>query len=129
LEKEVILKSFDGKTSSGKVTIQRWSKKERFRRAAKFLAGAWALAVLSILLPIAHFFLVPAFFLAGPIGAYFVFKHESAVSGGHGICPGCGASFDIVKSPDRWPLEDVCSKCRTHVSILGDSPIAESELT
>jgi hypothetical protein len=117
IEKTVFLKSFVGKSSAGKVSIRYWSPKERLYRALKLLGFAWALAVVSVILPIVHVFLVPGFFVAGPLGAFFLYKQESIVEGGKSICPDCGNDFDIVRSPNKWPLEDVCSKCHAHVTV------------
>ena len=117
IEKQVIVKTRDGKSSSGKVIVQRWSRKGRVRRSLKILGFIWILAVLSVFLPIAHFILVPVFFIAGPIVAHFIYKQESAVVGGESLCPNCGKQLPIVSGPNKWPLEDLCSNCQTHVLV------------
>ena len=117
IEKQVTVKTRDGKSSAGKVFVQSWSRKERVKRSLKVLGFTWLLAVLSVFLPIAHFFLVPAFLIAGPIVAHFIYKQESAVLGGESLCPSCGKLLPIVGGPNKWPLEDLCSNCQTHVII------------
>lgn len=105
------------KTSAGEVSILTWTKRERTARAVKSLAGVWALAAFSILVPVLHFFLVPGFLLAGPLLATFLYRQHSTVSGGNGTCPACGKPFEIVKARDEWPLRDICNACHEHVRI------------
>ena len=73
----VIVRSDTGKTSLGQVRIQEWDKKARTSRAAKFWIYCWGLSLLSVIIPIAHFFLVPGFLLAGPVGAW-IFSTQSS---------------------------------------------------
>lgn len=117
IEKKVVVKTRDGKTSLGKVSIQQWSQPERLKRALKFGGFSWLLAVGSVFLPIAHFILVPLFLLAGPVVAILTFKQESVVLGGETICPSCQKPLPIVRSPNKWPLGDLCSSCQNHVVI------------
>jgi len=106
-----------GKRSAGEVRIQRWSSSARLTRGAKALGLMWGLAIASIIVPFAHFFLVPAFLVAGPIVAYFIGRQRSTVLGGTGKCPACDAPFVIGKCTEAWPIDDVCEKCRKPVRI------------
>ena len=60
---------------------------ERLRRGAKLWATLWALAALSVLIPGAHFVLVPGFFVAGPIAGWLRTRQTRGVLGGEGACP------------------------------------------
>src|ERR1035437_9316158 len=105
-------------STKGSVEIIFWSSAECTRRGVKFMLLAWALAFVSIFLPLLHFFLVPGFFLGG-IGALFYFANvESEIKGGSGECPKCKAPFIIERSRNRWPVSDLCTKCMTQVRIL-----------
>jgi hypothetical protein len=117
IEKKVVVKTRDGKSSPGKVYIQSWTKSERLKRSFKFWGFIWLLALISVFLPGAHFFLVPTFLIAGPIVARYIFKQESMVTGGETICPQCSKPLPIAKGPDIWPLDDLCSLCQTHVTL------------
>src|SRR4051794_18352309 len=88
----------DEKSGAGTALIQEWSQKERSRRALRMLGILWGLMLISVLIPVAHFVLVPAFFLAGPIVAFIVHDQRKAIVGGEGICPQCGKPFTIAKS-------------------------------
>jgi len=118
----VVVKTWDGRSSKkGNVSVESWEKPERLRRAIKTLGLGWGLAFISIFLPGAHFFLVPGFFVGGPVAAYLVSRQRSVVLGGEGICPNCGAKLIIVRGPVQWPLEDVCTQCQNHVRIEEDT--------
>src|SRR4051794_19573388 len=86
----VNVQSDTGKSSTGEVRLRVWDKKERTRRALRFWLYCWILSLLSVALPILHFFLVPAFFIAGPFGAWIVSTQGSGVLGGQTTCPDCG---------------------------------------
>jgi hypothetical protein len=107
----------DGKESSGEVFIESWSPRVRLIRALKFLGICWGAMVIAVFIPILHFILVPAFFVAGPIVAAIIYQQTSVVLGGFGICPYCGEEMSIVRSRDRWPLDDLCDHCRRTVAI------------
>ena len=110
------------KTSAGETRVQRWDRPARIRRAAKIWAGCWAAAALSVLIPVAHFLLVPAFFLAGPIVAFSRWRQVSSVLGGDGACPACGAPMWIAENADEWPLFQLCESCRTTIRIEKSGP-------
>jgi hypothetical protein len=114
---EVNLKARNGKTTDGNVTVTQWSQPERLNRALKFGGMTWGLALISILLPIVHFVLVPSFLIAGPIVAYFSYRQKSIVNEGSGTCPYCGSVVSIGKGPNRWPIEELCVKCQNNINV------------
>ena len=103
--------------ASGEVRIARWDKRARLLRAAKAWATLWVLAVLSVLLPVAHFVLVPGFLIAGPIVAFKRLRQESGVLGGEGTCPSCGKGMSIDVHADEWPLYAICQGCRASARV------------
>lgn len=114
---KVFVKSMRGNIAEGTVQIQFWDKSMRTKRALKFLAICWALAVVSIVIPLAHFVLVPAFLIAGPIGASRFWNQTSIVLSGSSTCPDCKSALPIVRSSDQWPLSEMCSKCQTNLNV------------
>lgn len=105
------------KRSSGEVFIRHWTPKERLLRSLKAFFIWLFIAILSIAIPILHFVLVPLFLLIAFVMSFIVYAHSSMILGGVGTCPFCGETLEIVKKPDRWPLDDICSKCSRHVVI------------
>ena len=107
----------DVRHAAGEIRFQHWDRAARLLRAAKAWAVLWGLAVVSVLIPVAHFILVPAFFIAGPIAAFRRFRQESGILGGEGLCPACGGRIVIEAHADDWPLFDICGVCRASVRI------------
>lgn len=109
---------YTDRISTGIVYYKEWQVKEKARRALKAFGLMWGLAILSVAIPIAHFVLVPVFFLAGPIAALIIFSRESAILGGVGTCPDCNEIFDISKSKPQKSMKDVCSCCHHQIFVI-----------
>jgi hypothetical protein len=77
----------------------------------------WGLAVVSVLLPVVHFVLVPALLIAGPITALARYRRASGVLGGEGVCPECDALLTVESAADEWPFSEVCETCGAAVRI------------
>lgn len=108
-------------TSNGHVYYREWTAKDKTQRAFKVLGTLWALATLSVFIPIAHFVLVPLFFISGPIAFAIVFNRENVILGGVAECPDCKQIFDIAKSKVDWPLKDICSLCYHQLTITNNA--------
>ena len=114
---EVWIKTPTGKVSRGEVRIQTWDRKQRVKRGLKLLGFCWAMSLVTVIIPLAHFILVPGFFIAGPIGAWIISGQDSVILGGQGTCPSCDTFLTIVRGPNRWPLSDLCAQCQASVSL------------
>ncbi len=108
---------FSDKEKIGEVRIKSFNQKERIIRGLKFLGIFWGSAILAVFIPMLHFILVPLLFLVGIIIAAFVSQTKSVVLGGESVCPKCESFLPIVRSSDQWPLTDLCSNCRSTVTI------------
>src|SRR5436309_10396043 len=58
-----ILTGYQGAPTRGTVTIQAFNREQRWRRALAGLGKWWGIALLSVFIPVAHFLLVPSFFV------------------------------------------------------------------
>ncbi len=67
----------------------------RVGRAAVALVALWAMAGLGLLIPLAHFFLVPGFLFAGVVVFIVRFRNDRSLDGLEGPCPRC-------KGPGRF---------------------------
>lgn len=105
------------KKSSGKLKIQYYSREQRLMRALKIWGICWGGAIVSVLLPIIHFFLVPALFLTGIIAPLIVYNKESEVLRGEAVCPNCQQKLPLEGGSNKWPLEDSCSACKERIII------------
>lgn len=109
--------SSDNKESTGTVHVQEYNPTERLMRALKLLGMFWGAAIVSICIPLAHFVLVPLFFIGGIVAFLFTYSLKNIVTGGTGTCPACQSDLTIVRMENNWPLTDVCTQCKRHVSI------------
>jgi hypothetical protein len=70
--------------------VVRRSPADRIRRALLGLATFWGVALLCVLIPIAHFVLVPSFVIIGVVVAVRRLRESASVVSVTGVCPRCG---------------------------------------
>jgi len=114
---QVVIEGSQGRLGSGTVEKRVFEKKERTVRAFKAWGAAWGLALVSILIPMLHFLLVPFFLISGPFIFYWILGQEQVILGGKGECPECKKEFKIVRSPVKWPITDLCNHCQAQVKV------------
>ena len=107
----------DGLTRAEEITLIRWERPARMKRALRTLGYFWAGALFSVILPGLHFILVPGLFLAGPIVAWWLFDQESVVAGGEADCPRCAKRFVIARHKTDASWDELCNHCQTQVKI------------
>jgi len=100
------------------VEVIRFDRKARVRRAVSALALWWAAALASVFIPIAHFALVPGFFIYGIVAARQRLKHEIVATRVEGTCPDCGAAQQFeAAGPWAPPVETACRQCSRRLVI------------
>ncbi|PYO69164.1 MAG: hypothetical protein DMD69_03815 [Gemmatimonadetes bacterium] len=107
-----ILTGYHGVPTHGSVTIQAFDREQRWRRALAGLDKWWGIALLSVFIPVAHFLLVPSFFVYG-LGQFFQRLGTAEVAAApRGTCPDCGAEQVLELAP-RWraPQPVTCRHC------------------
>ena len=117
VETPIQLVSPDGLSKPGTAYIQNWSEAERKKRGIKAWALCWGLAVPSLFLPVAHFFLVPMFVILGPTAFFMIKNMKSKIIEATGTCPHCNDMFKIENQPEKWPISSHCEICRKSFSI------------
>ncbi len=114
----VSLDNGQGGTIPGKILVTQFSSRERMTRALKVLGVCWLLAGVTVFIPIAHFFLVPGFLIAGPIAGVYRYRALEQIDGIEGECPACGRHVEIAaESGERLPLWKYCPECNGAVRI------------
>ncbi|RYZ83520.1 MAG: hypothetical protein EOP06_19845 [Proteobacteria bacterium] len=92
-----------------------YAQQERTSRAIKRLFAFLGLAVLSILVPVFHFVLVPAFLIIAPFVAYKAYQEEVTLEAAQIVCPECKQSVLFAKNSGVWPLHAACPSCRNRI--------------
>lgn len=107
------LSGYTGRPTRGTVTIQEFSRDERVRRALLGLATWWGIALLSVLIPVAHFILVPSFLLYGVWQFAQRLGTSSRAIDARGTCPDCHTEQPLELAP-RWrvPQPVTCRACQ-----------------
>lgn len=114
-----LLKGYHGVPTPGTVTIRRFNRDERVRRALAGLGKWWGVALVSVLIPVAHFVLVPSFLAYGVWqGVQRLGTVELAIAA-RGTCPDCGAeqALDLAV---RWraPQPVTCRQCHRGLQLV-----------
>lgn len=93
--------------------VRLMTRGERLLRAARTLALTWALAGLSIAIPVAHFVLVPGLLLLGPLLGLWSFRGGVVFAPARFPCPRCQNEVEVKEGVTGWPLKLFCRGCST----------------
>ncbi len=111
-----------GKTSNGHAIMLLYSDQEKQSRAWKALFLFLGLGIVSIVLPLAHFFLVPGFLLASPFAYRWAKKQTGTLESLDGPCPFCQKPLSQKGGGLQWPLRFSCQACGEPVKASLNSP-------
>ena len=107
-----LLQGYQGAPTDGVVEVVYFDSQDRFNRALKGLGLSWAAAVASILIPVAHFLLVPGLLIFGIVVFFRRLRMHRATVSIRGRCPDCGSEQEYEKGL-VWevPVSLVCGQC------------------
>lgn len=105
----ILIENDAGATRAGTLRVRVFSNRERALRALKMLGIMWGVALATVFIPIAHFVLVPGFFIAGPVAAVLRYRVVESMEAAAGECPTCGRAMTVPLDPAaRLPLWTYC---------------------
>ncbi|MEJ2240496.1 MAG: hypothetical protein P8X82_19580 [Gemmatimonadales bacterium] len=112
------LEGYSDQTGVATVRTVSFDRRTRVRRAVGGLVGSWAAALVSVFIPVAHFLLVPGFFLAGLYLLFHNLRVQTSVTAATGVCPDCGREQEFEIS-GNWnpPHRLTCSGCQRSLLI------------
>lgn len=115
------------KTSLASLKTLESSATEAQKKAVRFFVMGCFAALVSLFIPIAHFFLVPGFLIAA-IVAYQYFKKSRVELTSCSIeCPACQKQIQLNRQPLELPLKVVCDSCRALVEIQAAEPTSTAQ--
>jgi hypothetical protein len=126
IEVPALLEYFDHVSTPATARVVSYSDARRVYRAVTAGFTCWGLAALTILVPVAHFFLVPFFFFAGPVMVFMRLGEGVSLRGAHGKCPACGREQDFTESGrlrERHPVR--CEECGRQLELVATVPRPE----
>ncbi len=101
-----------GNAAEGMLSLTSYSAADRTQRAVVALVVCLGGAGVAVFIPIAHFFLVPALLVAGPVLFYNRYRQAEALEKVDGTCPRCGEQVTIaMESNDKLPKWTYCPAC------------------
>ncbi|MDH5300125.1 MAG: hypothetical protein OEW58_02035 [Gammaproteobacteria bacterium] len=111
-QKIINVKDDKGAASDGVLHYTSYNPADRLGRAAIALVACLIAAGVTLFIPIAHFFLVPAFLIAGPVLFFLRYKQTDAKGNVDSRCPRCHESVVIeLEATDKLPKWSFCPKC------------------
>ena len=119
-ERRVEVTGYSGRTAAT-VLVVSYDRAQRVRRALKGLGTWWGAALVSVLIPIAHFVLVPSFFLYGVYTFARRLTADQVAVAGRGTCPDCGREQPLDVT-GRWslPRTTSCRYCQRSLQLTAD---------
>ena len=107
------------------VTVDLQSVGRRAARAVAALAACWALAVVAVFIPLAHFVLVPGLFVTGLWLATNRAREDWRLVGVRGVCPRCGLAQEFQPGGRLRGKRTVdCPNCRNRLVLELSPPAA-----
>lgn len=118
-QRDIQIASSEKGSNAAILYLDRFDSAERIKRALTMLGLLWLLAAISVFIPIAHWGLVPGFFIAGPIAAFSRYKMTEALEKVNGPCPSCEADITIsLEAGDQLPKWTYCPNCNHSVQLV-----------
>ncbi|PYO96309.1 MAG: hypothetical protein DMD60_10905 [Gemmatimonadetes bacterium] len=108
----ILLNGYHGEPTRGSVTIHEFDRGYRIRRAVAGLGKWWGVGLLTVLIPVAHFVLVPSFIAYGLWQFVQRLGTKELAADARGTCPDCGVEQTLELAP-RWraPQLVTCRHC------------------
>jgi hypothetical protein len=115
------LAGYSDQRTEATIRIRSYDRAGRVKRAISGLLAWWGAAVVSVFIPVAHFFLVPGFLLFGLVTFVRRLKTPDLVVAAHGTCPDCGAAqdLDILGAWDA-SRDVICRECHRPLRLSAD---------
>lgn len=86
--------------------------KQRLLAALQRLGICWGLAVIAVMIPLAHFVLVPALLIAGPASAALSWRRSVRLVAGQVVpCTKCAVPMVVEGERLGWPARLDCPSC------------------
>lgn len=95
--------------------VKEFTSREKTIRALKALAAFWGAALLSILIPVFHFVLVPGLFIVGVIMGNVKRKQQIEITDARFPCPECKKDVVFKKLSGNWPIRQTCPHCSSQL--------------
>jgi len=112
----------NGGSGPAEMHVVIFTQQEQRMRALKSMMTLWAIAALCILIPIAHFILVPGFLIGGIVAASRRWNTKEEGIEATGSCPAChnGICIKLDKNAELPQWKD-CPECSDPLELQATS--------
>lgn len=118
-QRKITLHSEESPHGEGVLHVTHYDKNERIKRALGMLGLCWLGAAISIPVVIAHWVLVPGFFIAGPILAFKRLKQDSVTEQATGRCPFENQEVTLkMEANEALPKWTYCPACNKSIQLV-----------
>lgn len=111
-ELNIDIQDDNNNSADGTLYFTAYNPADRTTRAITALIVCWVIAGVTVFIPIAHFFLVPAFLIAGPIVGFSRYKQQDSKDRVEGTCPRHNGQITVkLENTDKLPKWTYCPEC------------------
>lgn len=106
-----------GRERIDSAVVELWSPGTRLVHGAKVLGVCWLISAITIFVPVAHFILVPLFFLGGIAGIVWRARQKGVFRASRLTCPQCEHNLGLDGELFELPLYRECPGCSQRLFI------------
>jgi hypothetical protein len=105
-----------------RVGVERHAHAARLKRALLTLGACWGIGALCVLIPIAHFVLVPSFFVLGIVLFMRKLGERASIVSVEGTCPRCKSTRPFIAGGKlKTSVKVQCPECRNELELAVDA--------
>jgi hypothetical protein len=113
-----IIASSHETTTRGSIEVLEFSEQERVKRAWIMALKCLGATALCVLIPVAHFFLVPlGLLVVTPIMTIYTFRMKTKILSASIMCPACNKPLTVLTSEEQYPIYENWSSCHRHITL------------
>jgi hypothetical protein len=102
----------------GTMEVQEFSEQGRVKRAWLMAFKCLGGTALCVLIPVAHFFLVPfGLLVVTPIMTIYTFRVKIKILSATIDCPACHNPLNVLTTQERYPIYENCGSCHRQIAL------------
>lgn len=105
-------------TTHGTIEVLEFSEQGRVKRAWVMALKCLGATALCVLIPVAHFLLVPlGLLVVTPIMTIYTFRVRTKIISACVDCPACHKPLNVLTSQERYPIYENCGSCHRQIAL------------
>ncbi len=115
--RNLVAKSSDSVTH-GTMTVLEFSEQARAKRAGLMAAKCLGITAVCVLIPGAHFILVPlGLVVVTPLMTIYTFRVKTQIVSATIDCPKCHVPLNVLTTQEQYPMYENCSSCHRQITL------------